>query len=573
MTYTASIQKLPRKFLPEEFQVTDWESLQPYFENLVQRSLDNPTDLESFLLDQSELESVVSEDACWRQIRMTCDTQNKELEESFQHFCLNIQPKIQPYADQLNRKLLDCPFINALDEMQYGVYFRNIRKRVELFREENIPLQAEMAVLQQQYGQISGAMTVEINGNVYTLQQAAKFLENPDRSIRESVYHQIQQRRGQDREKLDTLFDQLLNIRNQEAKNAGTESYTAYRFQELGRFDYGEADCMQFQEAVKQHVVPLVREIHERKRQELGLDVLRPWDLEAEPAGQKPLHPFKNGAELLEKTIQCFQSLNPFFADCLVKMQQMGHLDLESRMGKAPGGYNCPLAESGAPFIFMNAAGQMHDVTTMVHEGGHAVHSFLAHPLTLAGFKEYPMEIAEVASMSMELFTMDHWQPFFSDESDWKRARIHQLERVITLFPWIAIIDKFQHWLYAHPSHSTTERTEAWMNILEEYADGVVDFSGLEKYRESAWQRQLHLYEVPFYYIEYGIAQLGAIGMWMQYRQNKEAALENYCKALALGGTVTLPELYRTAGLTFDFSPNTIETLMLFVKGELEALG
>jgi oligoendopeptidase F len=573
MTYTAAIQKLPRKFLPEDFQITDWESLQPYFENLVQRPLNNPSDLESFLLDQSELESVVSEDACWRQIRMTCDTQNKELEESFQHFCLNIQPKIQPYADQLNRKLLACPFINALDESQYGVYFRNIRKRVELFREANIPLQAEMAVLQQQYGQITGAMTVEINGNMYTLQQAAKFLESPDRSIRESVYHQIQQRRGQDREKLDALFDQLLNIRNQEAKNAGTESYTAYRFQELGRFDYGEADCMQFQEAVKQHVVPLVREIHERKRKELGVDSLRPWDLEAEPAGQKPLHPFKNGAELLDKTIQCFQSLNPFFADCLVKMQQMGHLDLESRMGKAPGGYNCPLAESGAPFIFMNAAGQMHDVTTMVHEGGHAVHSFLAHPLPLAGFKEYPMEIAEVASMSMELFTMDHWQPFFPNEADWKRARIHQLERVITLFPWIAIIDKFQHWLYAHPGHSTSERTEAWMQILNEYADGVVDFSGLENYRAYGWQRQLHLYEVPFYYIEYGIAQLGAIGMWMQYRQNKDDALENYCKALALGGTVTLPELYRTAGLTFDFSPSTIEKLMLFVKGELEALG
>jgi len=572
MTYSASIQKIPRRFVPENFQLSDWETLEPYFENLLSRPIDSLEQLENFLLDQSELEAVVSEDACWRQIRMTCDTQNKALEEAFQHFCLNIQPKIQPYADQLNKKLLSCSLIDQLDNKQYGVYFRNIRKRVELFRESNIPLQAEMAVLQQQYGQISGAMTVELEGKTFTLQQAAKFLESPDRNMRESVYHLIQQRRGQDREKLDQLFDQLLTIRNQEARNADMPSYTAYRFQELGRFDYTEAECIQFQEAVKLQVVPLVREIHERKRKALGLDQLRPWDLEAEPLGQKPLHPFKTGEDLLEKTIQCFHELNPFFADCLVKMREMGHLDLESRMGKAPGGYNCPLAESGAPFIFMNAAGQMHDVTTMVHEGGHAVHSFLAHALPLAGFKEYPMEIAEVASMSMELFTMDYWKPFFPSEEDWKRARIHQMERVITLFPWIAIIDKFQHWIYANPGHSVQARTEAWMNILDEYADGVVDFSGLESYRAYGWQRQLHLYEVPFYYIEYGIAQLGAIGMWMQFRENKEQAIENYCKALSLGGTVTLPELYQAAGLTFDFSSETIEKLMLFVKQELDAL-
>ncbi len=265
-------------------------------------------------------------------------------------------------------------------------------------------------------------------------------------------------------------------------------------------------------------------------------------------------------------------ALNPFFADCLQKMQTLGHLDLESRKGKAPGGYNCPLAESGAPFIFMNAAGQMGDVTTMVHEGGHAVHSFLAHPLELSAFKEYPMEIAEVASMAMELFSMNHWDAFFDDPKELKRAKEHQLERVITIFPWIATIDKFQHWVYVHPNHTTEERTEKWMEILNEFSTDAIDYSGLEAYRANGWQRQLHLFEVPFYYIEYGIAQLGAIGLWMQYQQNPQHALANYIAALSLGGTKTLPELYEAAGLKFDLSPAHIKTLMEFVNEEMEKL-
>jgi oligoendopeptidase F len=315
-----------------------------------------------------------------------------------------------------------------------------------------------------------------------------------------------------------------------------------------------------------------VNEIYQKKKEKLGLDSLRPWDMDAEPAGTQPLRPFTNGDDLLNKSIECFNQLRPFFGQCLQKMRDLNHLDLESRKGKAPGGYNCPLAESGAPFIFMNAAGQMNDVTTMLHEGGHAVHSFLAHPLPLSGFKEYPMEIAEVASMAMELFTMNHWKSFFDNDADLQRAKEHQLERVITIFPWIAIIDKFQHWVYEHPVHTHEERTAAWVATLTEFQDDVIDYSGLETFRSNAWQRQLHLFEVPFYYIEYGIAQLGAIGMWMQYKKNPQQALDNYCNALALGATKTLPELYKTAGLEFDFSPAKIKVLMDFVKTEMDAL-
>lgn len=570
--YTAEIEKTKRIFIRKDLVINSWADIEPYFISLKERNIAAKDQLLQWLYDLSELEAAISEDACWRQIRMTCDTENKALENSFNYFCMEIQPKVQSWADDLNKKLMASPAVSQLDEAQFHTYLRGIKKSIELFKEENVPLQAEIAVLQQQYGQITGAMTVTIQDKEYTLQQAAQFLENEDRTVRESAYKAIQERRLHDKEKLNALFDKLIVLRSKIAANAGFSSYTTYRFKELGRFDYSVEDCANFHEAVKLHVLPLVNEIYRHKKQQLGLQELRPWDLDAEPAGTKPLRPFKDGDELLQKSVACFTAMRPFFGHCLTKMKELGHLDLESRLGKAPGGYNCPLAESGAPFIFMNAARQMNDVTTMVHEGGHAIHSFLAHPLPLTGFKEYPMEIAEVASMSMELFSMDHWQSFFDDVAELQRAKIHQLERVITIFPWIAIIDKFQHWLYSNIGHTQEQRSQAWEAILGEFKDSVVNYDGLEKYRANSWQRQLHLYEVPFYYIEYGIAQLGAIGMWMQYKQNPEAALDNYCKALSLGGTKTLPELYSAAGLDFDFSPAKIKVLMDFVKGEMDAI-
>lgn len=572
MNYSAEIQKLERHYLPADFTVTDWDRLEPYFKNLVEREIQSRADLEHWMKDASELEAVVSEDACWRQIRMTCDTENKALEESFTFFVMQIQPFIQPYADKLNKKLIDSPFTAELETKKYFTYLRSVKKSIDLFRENNIPIQAELSVLAQQYGVISGKMAIEVKGQEYTLQQAAKFFENHDRSLREEVYRKMQDRRLQDKDALNEMYSVLIQKRHQVALNAGFANYRDYKFVEMGRFDYTKEDCFQFHEAVKLHILPLVNIIFENKRKKLGLETLRPWDTEVSPLGIDPLNPFTNSEELIEKSVACFNQLRPFFGDCLRKMKTIGHLDLESRKGKAPGGYNCPLSESGAPFIFMNAAGQMHDVTTMVHEGGHAVHSFLTHPLELSAFKEYPMEIAEVASMAMELFSMDHWTTFFDSEEELKRAKEHQLERVITIFPWIATIDKFQHWVYENPQHSLEERTNKWMEILNEFSSTAIDWSGLDEYRMFSWQRQLHLYEVPFYYIEYGIAQLGAIGMWKQFKENKEAALDNYINALSLGGTRTLPELYQTAGLRFDLSADHIKKLTDFVQEELEKL-
>lgn len=569
MTYSAQITKAPRTFLPEDFTVTDWATTEPWFRELLNRDLDSREALEQWLKDSNELEAVISEDACWRQIRMTCDTTDKALEEAFVFFVTEIQPKIQPYADQLNRKLIDCTYTRELDTKKYFTYLRSIKKNIEIFREANIPIQAELSVLGQQFGVITGKMTVEVNGQEYTLPQASRFLEQSNRSLREEVYRKINERRLADKDALNSLFSQLVQKRHQVARNAGFENYRDYKFREMGRFDYTKQDCFAFHEAVKQHVMPLVNEIYLHKKRQLGVDTLRPWDIDAEPAGVKPLRPFTHGAELLEKTIRCFEELNPFFADCLRTMDRMKRFDLDSRKGKAPGGYNCPLAETGAPFIFMNAAGQMSDVTTMVHEGGHAIHSFLAHPLELNAFKEYPTEMAEVASMAMELFSMEHWNVFFNDPAELKRAKAHQLERVITIFPWIATIDKFQHWIYENPGHTETERGTQWLAILDEFSPTVVDYTGLDHYRRFSWQRQLHLFEVPFYYIEYGIAQLGALGLWMIFKKDKKVALNGYINALGKGGTQTLPELYREAGIEFNFSPDYTKKLMEFVNNEI----
>lgn len=566
------LEKKPRKYLPEDFKMTTWEALQPYFDRLQQRPIHSVAELEKWLRDLSELESVVSEDACWRQIKMTCDTTNEACQEAFNYFCTDIQPHLQPAMHALNRKLVDCPYTSELDQKKYFTYLRAVKSAIALFNEKNIPIFSELSMMQQQYGQITGAMTITINDKEYTLQQAAKFYEGSNRALREEVFRKTADRRMQDRGKLDQLFTELVQKRNRVAHNAGFENYRDYKFEELGRFDYSVKDCEDFHQAVREQVVPLVSEILKRQQRKLKLDTLRPWDTEAEPEGVKPLAPFKTGEELLSKARTCFNKLRPSFGEYLGIMDKMGRLDLDSRKGKAPGGYNCPLAETGVPFIFMNAAGQMKDVTTMVHEGGHAIQSFLTHDLELGAFKEYPMEIAEVASMSMELFTMDHWDVFFEDKEELKRAKLQQLERVITIFPWIATIDKFQHWIYLHPEHTEEERTAAWNKIQNEFSAEVTDWSGFEDYRSCSWQRQLHLYEVPFYYIEYGIAQLGAIGMWKQFRENKEQALDNYTHALSLGYTVPLKELYQAAGIEFDFSSAHVKELIDFVYKEMQTL-
>jgi oligoendopeptidase F len=569
MNSIATIQKTPRIYIPQDFTISTWDNLKPYFEELCSRNITSKTELETWLQNISELQAVISEDACWRQIRMTCDTENKTLEEAFTFFCTEIEPAMKPYFHQLNEKLIACEFVKELDKETYFVYLRSVESALKLYNEKNNSIQADINILAQQYGAITGKMSITHDGVEYTMQQAVKFLMQPDRELRETIYKKITERRKQDEDELNKMFDTLTAKRHEIAINSGFENYRDYKFEELGRFDYTVEDCTQFHEAVKKHILPIVEKIYDYKRKKLLLDVLKPYDLEAEPAGVKPLEPFKNGEDLLQKSVETFNKLRPDYGACLQRMHDIKQLDLDSRKGKAPGGYNCPLAETGIPFIFMNAASTADDVVTMMHEGGHALHSFYSHNLPLSAFKEYPMEMAELASMSMELFSMEHWNTFYTNEDELQRAKAEELERALTIFPWIATIDKFQHWIYTNPTHTHKERTENWLRIYNEFAPKNIDWTGFEDYKAMLWQKQLHLFEVPFYYIEYGIAQLGAVAMWQQYKQNKEQALDNYERALSKGYTQPLKELYKTAGIEFDFSPDRIKVLSEFLEVEM----
>ncbi len=564
-------RRKPRTFVAENYVLTGWESLKPYLENLKNRPIRNAGELEQWLMDRSELEAVLAEEIRWRYIRMTTDTQNKEYEAAYQDFVSNIEPKAKPYLHALDRKLVESLYTGQLGN-NYRIYLRDVKNRIDLYREENLPLIARVKVLSNKYAQITGQMTLEYNGEVMTMQQASLLLKSPDARVREEIFHLISHRRLQDREALDNLFDELLRLRHQIATQAGFDNYRDFKFRDLGRFDYTPEDCLEFHEAIAREFVPLVEQISRYRKKSLQLERYRPWDTAVDVTGKPPLKPFSDTRVLIDKTIDCFQRLDPFFAGCLRILREMGHLDLESRIGKAPGGYNSTLPEIGVPFIFMNASGSSRDVRTLLHECGHAVHAFLTRDIPFVPNRSTPSEVAELASMSMEMLTMDYWDTFYKNQDDLLRASIEQIEGVINVFPWIARIDSFQHWIYTHPDHTSDDRKNYWMQLNQRFGDPVVDWEGLEGYLAFSWQRQLHLFEVPFYYIEYGIAQLGAIAIWKRYKENPRAALEAYKKALALGYTKSISEIYQTAGIPFDFSQSYIHKLASFLREELEEL-
>jgi oligoendopeptidase F len=565
------IQTKKRNFLPENLNI-DWDSLAPLFEKLLSRELNSVTELEQWLKDRSELEAALEEDFAWRYIKMTCDTTNEDLVKSFQYFATEIEPKISPLNNDLNQKFVSCAFADDLDRQKYFIYTRGIKKALELFRDENIPIQTQIQLEQQKYQGITGSMSVNINGQEYTLEQAASFLKDLNRETRKIAWESITIRRLADSEKLNYLFNELKTLRHTVATNAGFENFRDYMFAALGRFDYTPQDCFDFHNSIQKVIVPLLAKQAEERKTALGLNALKPWDMDVDTSGKEALKPFSNGAELIDKSIVCFNRLGSFFGDRLQAMKDHNFFDVESRKGKAPGGYNYPLAETGAPFIFMNAANSFRDLTTMVHEGGHAIHTFVTADLELNDFKHCPSEVAELASMSMELISMDHWDVFFTDPEELKRAKKYQLRDVLKTLPWVAVVDAFQHWIYTNPNHTTAERTEAWKDIFTRFGAGFVDWSEHESALENLWQKQLHIFEVPFYYIEYGIAQLGAIAVWKNYKQNPEKGLNDYLEALKLGYTKSMKEIYQTAGISFDFSSAYIQELIDFVKDELRKL-
>lgn len=560
---------MPRIFVPENLNVDSPEEVSALYQQLAHKELGTKAcDLRDFLLALSELDSVLSEVSARRYVAMTCNTKDPIAAKAYEDFVENIDPIQQKFHDILHKKIIAHPALEELND-EFEVYFRSVKVSLELFNEENIPLETEVQKELQAYQKITGCMSVMHQGEEKTLQQMSKILESTDREIRKEAWEKIQNRRLEDKEKLDNSFDKLFALRNQIAKNAGCKDFIEYIFKAKNRFDYTAEDCYAFHETIEKLILPLQKKMYALRAKQMKLETLKPWDLNCDALSRPPLSPFKNGEELIEKSARIFEKLDSRAGAWLRQMQKEKLIDPDSRLGKAPGGYQIGFDESRRPFIFMNAAGSDRDIYTLLHEGGHSFHQFCMANQPIAAFRDIPSEIAEVASMSMELIGASQIQEFYPNPEDAARSRQGVLEDVIWLFPWVASIDSFQHELYKRTNHTAKDREEIWLSIMDRY-DAGVDYSQYDSIRRNLWQKQLHLFECPFYYVEYGIAELGALQVWNNFRKDPEQAFDMLFAAESLGSSRPLPELFQKAGIKFDFSPSTVEPLVQTIWDEYE---
>ncbi len=557
-------------FVPNQLNATSWEQLEPLYEDLVSRPLDNVKQLETLIKDESELREWVSEAGSRLYVAMTCSTDDEQKKNAYLDFVEDVEPKLSAIGDRLNRRIMESSAIEELDLETYEVMIRDIRADIEIFREENIPLRTELTKLGQQYEEICGSMMVTFDGEERTMQQMGKFLQVIDRKTREDAWEAVWQRRLKDSEKIDDLYEKMLSIRHQIAINAGFENYRDYVFVAKHRFDYTPSDCEDFHAAAEQVCMPLRRILDKQRKDSLEVKSLRPWDLGVDVYGRAPLKPFNDVEEMVEGTSRIFHNISDELGTMFDSLRDGKSLDLDSRKGKAPGGYQISFDRIRRPFIFMNATGLQRDLETMVHEAGHAFHAIYSSKLDLIDHRDPPIEYAEVAAMSMELLVHPYLEEFYS-KTDANRARRTHLEGIVGLIPWIATIDAFQHWVHTNPGHSKEERTETWRNLRSRFGADV-EWDGIEEMRDIGWHRQLHLFTYPFYYIEYGIAQLGALQIWLQSLDSIDSALENYANSMKLGGSKPLPELFGAADLTFSFDPNTVRQLIDAVQEKLADL-
>jgi oligoendopeptidase F len=557
----------PRPYAPSNLDATDFAHLEPHYRELLTREVRSADELEQLILDRSDLDALVAECTANLYIATTRNTQDKAAENAYLSFVRDVDPKLKPVSSALDRRIATSPHADALPKARYEVLLRALRVDIELFREENIPLETELAELDQKYNQTAGRMTVEFDGQTRTMPQMARFLEENDRALRERAWRAINDRRLQDRDAIDGIFDRMVELRHRIAVNAGYPNFRDFQHRRFKRFDYTPQDCMAMHDAIERHLVPIQRRLDAERARQLGVSPLRPWDLAVDTKGRRPLRPFEHAQQLVDGCSRMFHAMGGGLGEMFDTMRAGDCLDLESREGKAPGGYQYQRQYSRTPFIFMNAAGMHRDLITMVHEAGHAFHSILSKDDPLVDYRNPPTEFAEVASMSMELLTLPYHGEFYSEE-DCRRALRERLEKFPTVMTWIATIDAFQHWIYTNPGHTRAQRTEAWRALVRRFGNDL-SWEGCDDARDAAWQRQLHLFGMPFYYIEYGIAETGAIQMWIQSRRDQKRALENYRRGLALGGSRPLPELFATAGLRLDLSANLMGELAREVDAEL----
>ena len=552
---------------PSAFAKASWDDVAPYFDDLAARPLD-PSTIEAWLAEWSRLEELVTEAASRAMIAYTIDTSDREKEADHLRFSTEVLPKMEERSVDLARRLVE----SGHSTPELATTLARFRTQIEIFRDENVPIFAELEEHSARYQRITGSIMVKWEGVELPLPHLQPYLKSPDRAVRERAFRAASLPYIERRDELATLFDRMYQLRMRAARNAGFANFRDYIFPAKFRFDYTPADCERFHEAIEQTATPAVERVMEARRKRLGLDVLRPWDLAVDPYREKPLRPFTDASELVGKAQPVFERIDPLLGREFQTMIDEGLLDLESRKGKAPGGYCETLHFSGRPFIFMNAVGLVEDVMTLLHEAGHAFHAFAAHRLPLIWQRHPGSEAAELASMSMELLATPHLtQPagYFTAQ-DARSAWLEHLEDVLLSLVHIASVDAFQTWIYTSGQGDNADaRDAAWLRIRSRFERGV-DWSGLQQERVARWHRQLHIFMYPFYYIEYGIAQLGAVQVWRNSLEDPVRAVARYREALSLGAVQTLPEIYRTAGAHLNFDVDSIAELVQLVERHIE---
>lgn len=569
-TLEALPRNYPRSFVPQGLVVRTFEDVAPLFEQLMAADLADADALEQWLRDGSELAAVINEVGARVHIRTTLDTASEENKQVFLDWVEKFEPQLKQAIDALDRKFQAAPARSALDPARYAVYERAVLAQLALYRPENIPLQTELAKLTKQFDEIQGAVTIEFEGSRYTPVQMAKFGLEQDRSLRERAWRAGNERLLAEHEGLGRLFEGQLRLREQIARNAGCADFRDYTWQSYLRFDYTPDDCDVFAHGVEQVVLPAVRRMQQRRGEALGLPSLRPWDLDVDPTGKPPLKPFDDVEQLKLGCSRIFHRIDGALGNQFDRMRELGLLDLANREGKAPGGYQSTLCEARLPFIFMNAVGLDSDVRTLLHEGGHAFHAFAAADQPLFAYRHAPMEFCEVASMSMELLGMPHVHEFYAP-ADIKRAQTEQLERTLEVLVMIAQGDQLQHWVYTHAGAGADAVTAQWRAQAQRFNAGT-EWTGLEKFRDARWTNIGHFFWAPFYFIEYAIAQIGALQVWLHSRQDTAGTLAQYRHALSLGGSRGLRDLFKAAGLRFGMDAETLKPLVEAVESELERL-
>ena len=565
-----SFPQRTRRFLPKNFKVTVWSKLKPYYLELHQRPLSKVEDLENWILDRSELEAIIEDDFAWRYIRLSQNTMDERTSEAYKYAMEELSPKIDVYHHLLDEKLFNSPYQKELNLQKYALYLSQVKNKLKLFRKENVASLAELEVKSKDYSKIFSGIQVKLKGNRMPLGQVSVLLGSPDRHLREKVFRKMVKKVIKRKEELNELFESLLTQRQTIAERAGFHNYRDYKFQELNRREYTVEDCMAFHQAVATEVMPVIESLDEFRMKKLNLEGLRPWDFNVDLFSDLPLTPFQDKEELVQKAILCLSKIHPFFGQCMSQMDTMGHLDLDARIGKKQGGFYIPLYFLGVPYIFMNAAGTIADVQMIMNQSGHAVFEFLRSRSGLIPSKKAPTELTELAAMSMELLSMRYWNVFFEDKYSLLQAKLWQLERILRSLPWIAAIDKFQHWIYTHPGHGEAERITVWRNIHQEFNSKHIDFESLDDFVDYRWFWQVHLFESPFSYIGFGIAQLGAIALWKKYLTEPVQTIENYISAIQETTALSVPEVYEKAGVQFDFSQSYIHSLIKMVQTEWE---